>query len=58
MLRLYLSYMGRIGSRDLYEAEQLLITVAAWSDDDIEALPKFYREKAIVYRQLVNAGDC
>lgn len=49
--------MGRIGSGDLYEAEQLLATVAAWSDEDIKALPKFYREKAEAYRQLVNGGD-
>jgi hypothetical protein len=49
--------MARIRSRDLAEAEALLEEVASWSDERIERLPKFYREKARKYRQLVNSGE-
>lgn len=49
--------MGRIRSRDLSEAEELLAAVATWSEADIEALPRLYREKAYAYRALVNPGD-
>lgn len=47
----------RIGSRDLSEAEDLLKTVAAWSDDDLAALPPLYQEKARAYRRLQNPGE-
>ena len=49
--------MARIRSRELYEAEELLEEVAAWSDDEVEALPRFYREKAREYQRLPNVGD-
>ena len=43
--------MPRVGSRDLFEAEELLEEVRSWSDDEVEALPRFYREKAEEYRR-------
>lgn len=49
--------MGRIQSKELYEAKGLLEEVAAWSDEDLEALPRFYREKAREYQRLVNSGE-
>lgn len=39
-------------SRDLHEAEQLLEAVQSWTEDEVEELPRFYREKAREYRQL------
>ena len=52
-----LSGMTRIQSGKLYEAEELLEEVAAWPDDEVETLPRFYREKAREYRRLVNSGE-
>lgn len=49
--------MARIGSRELFEAEELLEEVLSWSDDEVAALPKFYREKAEEYRRLPNPGE-
>jgi hypothetical protein len=49
--------MGRIGSRRLYEAEELLEEVASWSDEEVEALPKWYREAAERYRRLAKSGE-
>lgn len=48
--------MGRIRSHELAEAEALLAEVAAWTTDDIDALPRLYQEKAREYRQLAKAG--
>ena len=48
--------MARIQSKDLYEAEELLEEVASWSDDEIDALPVLYREKARRYRRLAKSG--
>lgn len=49
--------MGRIRSRELYEAKELLADVASWSEERVERLPKFYRVKAHEYRQLANSGE-
>lgn len=49
--------MNRVLSGDLYEAEQLLQEVASWSDEEVEELPKFYREKAREYRRLLHRGE-
>lgn len=48
--------MTPVRSKDLYEAEELLAEVASWSDEEIDALPVLYREKAQRYRRLANAG--
>ena len=47
----------RILLRELYEAEELLAEVQSWSEEDIEELPKFYREKAREYQQLTKSGE-
>ena len=47
----------RILPRELYEAEELLAEVQTWSEEDIEELPKFYREKAKEFRQLTKPGE-
>jgi len=39
------------------EAEKLLEKVNSWSDEEIEELPKLYREKAKEYRGLVQNGE-
>lgn len=49
--------MGRIRSRELYEADELLAEVATWSDERIARLPQLYREKARRYRELANRGQ-
>ena len=38
-------------TNELTEAEKLLSKVAAWSEDEVEELPLFYRRKAQAYRQ-------
>jgi Tfp pilus assembly protein PilP len=42
---------------DLREAEQLLQEVRSWSEEEVEELPKLYREKAREYRRLQNRGE-
>ena len=49
--------MGRVWSKDLYEAEELLAEVASWSEEEIASLPALYQEQAERYRRLANAGD-
>jgi len=49
--------MARVLSRTLYEAEELLEEVQSWSEEEVEELPRFYREKAREYRQLANSGE-
>jgi hypothetical protein len=39
------------------EAEQLLQELGSWSEEEIDELPKFYREKARELRGLRNDGD-
>lgn len=43
--------MARIGPRELFEAEELLDEVQSWSEEEVEQLPQFYREKAREYRR-------
>lgn len=49
--------MVRVASRDLYELEELLEEIQSWSEDKVERLPKFYREKAKRYRALRKDGE-
>ena len=49
--------MRRVLSERLVEAEELLEEVESWNEEEIEALPKFYREKAREYRGLTNSGE-
>jgi hypothetical protein len=49
--------MSRIRSSEILEAEKLLAEISSWSDDEIEELPKFYREKAKEYRRLTNSSE-
>lgn len=49
--------MSRIRSHDLAEAEELLEEVESWSEKRVKQLPKFYREKAREYRQLMNGVE-
>ena len=49
--------MGRVLTRDLAEAEELLSEVQSWSEEEVESLPRLYREKAKEYRRLKNSGD-
>lgn len=39
------------------EAEELLEEVDSWTEEEVEELPKFYREKAREFRGLVNSGE-
>jgi len=47
----------RIASSEVFEAEELLEEVNSWSEEDIEELPRLYREKAREYRRLMQRGD-
>ena len=49
--------MSRVLPRDLHEAEQLLEELRSWTEEEVEELPKFYREKAREYRRLTNIGE-
>lgn len=50
--------MSRIVSSEVFEAEKLLEEIESWSDDEIEELPKFYRQKAREFqRVLTNSGQ-
>jgi hypothetical protein len=42
---------------ELAEAEALLEEVDSWSEDEIQSLPRLYREAVERYRRLVNQGD-
>jgi len=44
-------------SSEVFEAEKLLEEVESWSDEEIEELPKFYREKAREFKSLSNSGE-
>lgn len=48
--------MPRVRSKDLAEAEDLFEKVCSWTTAEVEALPRFYREKAEEYRRLANRG--
>jgi hypothetical protein len=43
--------MGRVLPRELAEAEELLSEIKSWTDDEVESLPRFYREKARELRE-------
>jgi hypothetical protein len=47
----------RIASSEVFEAEELLEELESWSEEDIEELPRLYREKAREYRRLAQRGD-
>jgi hypothetical protein len=49
--------MNRVRTTDLVEAEELLSELSTWSEDEIAALPKLYREKARAYRKLANRAE-
>lgn len=49
--------MSRVASGEVFEAEELLEKVESWSEEEIEELPKLYREKAREFRRLTNSGD-
>ena len=49
--------MARVQSKELYEAEELLEEVCSWSEEEVEALPKLYRELARRYRRLGKDGE-
>lgn len=49
--------MTHVPLHHLAEADELLTEVASWSDNEIQTLPKFYRERAHRYQQLRNSGD-
>lgn len=49
--------MTRVGSSELFEAEELIEEVASWTDEEVESLPRLYREKAQEYRQLMKHGE-
>lgn len=49
--------MARVTSKDIAKAEELLEEVLSWSEEDVERLPKFYREKARKYRQQAKGGE-
>lgn len=42
---------------EVSEAEDLLEEVGSWSEEEIEELPKFYREKAREYQGLLQRGE-
>lgn len=48
--------MAHVRSKHLAEAEALIEEVCSWSEAEVEALPRFYREKAREYRRLANCG--
>jgi hypothetical protein len=50
--------MSRVESSEVFEAENLLEEVNSWSDEEIEGLPKLYRDKAREFqRVLTNSGE-
>ena len=48
--------MARVRPRDFAEAEELLAEVKSWTDEEVDSLPRFYREKARELRDLENPG--
>ena len=49
--------MESVLPRELYEAEQLLQELCSWTEEEVEELPRLYREKAKEYRRLTNSGE-
>jgi hypothetical protein len=42
---------------EVSEAEDLLEEIDSWSEEEIEELPLFYREKAREYQGLLQQGE-
>ena len=42
---------------EVSEAEDLLEEIDSWSEEEIEELPRFYREKAREYQGLLQQGE-
>lgn len=49
--------MSRVSITTIAEVEELLSVVASWSEEEVEALPRLYRERAKMYRALANQGE-
>jgi len=47
----------RIASSEVFEAEELLAEVESWSEEEVEELPKLYRQKAREFRRLPHSGE-
>jgi hypothetical protein len=47
--------MGRIAASQVFEAEELLEEIRSWSEEEVEKLPKLYRQKAREFQEL--AGE-
>jgi hypothetical protein len=47
--------MNRIRASKYREAEKLLDEIASWSEEELDGLPKLYREKAREFRRLTNS---
>ena len=57
LLPLITGGMSRVLSEMLAEAENLLDEIDSWSEEEIEELPKLYKEKAREFRGLTNSGE-
>ena len=49
--------MSRVASSEVFEAEELLEEVESWTEEEIDELPKLYREKAREFRRLTNSAQ-
>ena len=50
--------MNDVAYSEILEAEELLEELESWSKEEIEELPKLYREKTREFqRVLTNSGD-
>jgi hypothetical protein len=56
MVRIEIEFMT-VSSSQIMEAEELLAELESWSKEEIEELPKLYRERAREYRGLVQSGE-
>lgn len=43
--------------RELAEAEELLLELESWTEEEISELPELYQEKAREFRRLTNSGE-
>lgn len=54
----WIEVFGVVNEEDeLVEATLLLAELRSWSEEEIEELPKLYREKAREFRELANPGN-
>jgi len=49
--------MAHVRSAYLVEAEELLREVLSWTDEEVEELPKLYRDQARKFRQRAKGGE-